>query len=587
MDYSTIFGGGFVTKYENSTTSIVYYHLVNMKNYHSIYGENIEQLMQSLIDNHVTQLYIHDMNYMSYYFIDWLTRNNIPVNTKGTKQTDAMSYQIFRDADGNTYYIKIYMYIPGNRRAIEIKSSHNKTMKPLSKLYSDYKLFIDTDIDIKKLSDQTIQLNDGDELKYSDMESAWVTAHITANIMKILKKAGYSKLTISSDAMSHWLKIEESNKRYHRDDMPDLDPTVEANLRFAYRGGFNWLNDKYKNLTVGCGLVYDVNSLYPYCMRNFDLPYGAPEIYYGVEPTDKLFVAHIIIGYATLKKGGIKCISNMQRTNKPVDKSTDKPRKKSQNKSAGSTMTNEYLPELEQFECWLTNYDLELLRSNYEVFSMKIYEVYAFNKTRGWFDAYIDKYYEIKKNASGSKRELAKLMLDSLYGRFGIKTNKKKSSASLVDGILQFDNKTNVDNKSVRYLPIALFVTSIGRKLLIDTASEIGVDKILYMDTDSIHILGSYFDDELLKISKELGDWKIEHVFKKAKYINLKTYIMDIVDNDKISTLVKMAGAPDAVRDRINWYNFVYGASVDGKTYTEIVPGGCIRKHCKYTISAR
>lgn len=572
MDYSTLYGGGFVTKCENSTASIIHFQLVNMKNYHSIYGDNIEQLMAALISGHVTQLYIHDMNYMSYYFLDWLTRNNIPVNTKGTKQSDAMSYQVFRDSEGNTYYIKLYMYMSGMRRVIEIKSSHNKTMKSLSKLFHDYRLELDTDIDINKLSDATIQLNDWDELKYSDMESAWVTAHITANIMKILKKAGYSKLTISSDAMSHWLKIEESNNRYHRDDMPELAPDIEKNLRYAYRGGFNWLNKKYKNIRLGCGLAYDVNSLYPYVMHYFDLPYGAPEIYYGEVPENKYYVAHVIIGYAKVKSNGIECISNMQRCNK----------------SAGSIITNEYLPELEQFECWLTNYDLELLSLNYDVYSLEMYEVYAFNKTRGWFDAYIDKYYEIKKNASGSKRELAKLMLDSLYGRFGIKTNKKKSSATLQDGILKFDNSQNVDNKSVRYLPIALFITSIARYLLINTALEIGVDKILYMDTDSIHILGSYFDDELLHVSKELGDWKIEHVFKNVKYINLKTYIMDCIDDDEnIKTIVKMAGAPDAVREHINWDNFVYGASVDGKTYTEVVPGGCIRKQCKYTIMDR
>ena len=63
---------------------------------------------------------------------------------------------------------------------------------------------------------------------------------------------------------------------------------------------------------------------------------------------------------------------------------------------------------------------------------------------------------------------------------------------------------------------------------------------------------------------------------------------MDCIDDDEnIKTIVKMAGAPDAVREHINWDNFVYGASVDGKTYTEVVPGGCIRKQCKYTIMDR
>ena len=126
---------------------------------------------------------------------------------------------------------------------------------------------------------------------------------------------------------------------------------------------------------------------------------------------------------------------------------------------------------------------------------------------------------------------------------------------------------------------MAIFITSIARYLIIRTALEI-IDRVVYIDTDGIHIVGDDIPD-VFDIGKELGEWKIEAEFNRAKYIGLKTYIHDEVDG---KTVVKMSGAPEEVRKNINWDNFKTGTTVPGKIMMRSIPGGYVRYKTKYKI---
>jgi hypothetical protein len=39
------------------------------------------------------------------------------------------------------------------------------------------------------------------------------------------------------------------------------------------------VNERFKNAVIGEGLVFDVNSLYPYILYDRDLPYGTPSYF--------------------------------------------------------------------------------------------------------------------------------------------------------------------------------------------------------------------------------------------------------------------------------------------------------------------
>ena len=167
------------------------------------------------------------------------------------------------------------------------------------------------------------------------------------------------------------------------------------------------------------------------------------------------------------------------------------------------------------------------------------------------------------------------------------------------------------DNKLVHYLPIAIFITSIARYLIVDNALDV-YDRLIYIDTDSLHLVGREIPD-ICDISDKLGDYKIESVFARAKYLGIKTYIHDeyefvemITDDNnnfieykipefphvkgeipdkRIKTVIKMCGATEKVKENINWDNFKYGQKVPGHTILKILPGGGVRQETEYTIT--
>lgn len=83
--------------------------------------------------------------------------------------------------------------------------------------------------------------------------------------------------------------------------------------------------------------------------------------------------------------------------------------------------SNEYIEDSkgEEFFLTLTNIDLDLFFSHYNVFNLKYIDGFKFRAIRGLFDNYIDywidKKIEAGKQGNKGKRTIAKLQLNSLY----------------------------------------------------------------------------------------------------------------------------------------------------------------------------
>jgi hypothetical protein len=61
---------------------------------------------------------------------------------------------------------------------------------------------------------------------------------------------------------------------------------------------------------------------------------------------------------------------------------------------------------------------MDLFLEHYKVYNLEYICGYMFKKCTGIFNPYIDHWMEIKANSEGGTRQLAKLMLNSLYGKF-------------------------------------------------------------------------------------------------------------------------------------------------------------------------
>ena len=134
------------------------------------------------------------------------------------------------------------------------------------------------------------------------------------------------------------------------------------------------------------------------------------------------------------------------------------------------------------------------------------------------------------------------------------------------------------------------FITAYARDKTIRTSQAIkdysikkyGIDMYCYSDTDSIH---TTLPIEELKLfceidDVELGAWKHESHFTRAKFIRQKTYLEEMDGEINITC----AGMPQRCYDQVTWDNFKEGLKVDGKLAFHHVRGGVILTDTEFTI---
>ena len=139
-------------------------------------------------------------------------------------------------------------------------------------------------IDYKKYRPIGYKL-DQDEINYirNDVE-------IMARALKEMFDRGLTKMTIASNAIHNF----RDHFQGFRLKYPLLPLEVDKDIRKSYRGGFTYVNEKWKEKEVGKGVVLDVNSLYPSCMCSpYPLPYGQPIHFVGKYKKDYTYPLYI------------------------------------------------------------------------------------------------------------------------------------------------------------------------------------------------------------------------------------------------------------------------------------------------------
>ena len=151
----------------------------------------------------------------------------------------------------------------------------------------------------------------------------------------------------------------------------------------------------------------------------------------------------------------------------------------------------------------------------------------------------------------------------------------------IVKGVVRYKQDTSKKENKKSYLPVAMFTTAMARAEVILTAQKY-YDRLIYIDTDSMHLLGDTLPDGLDIDPVKLGCWKIESTFVDGKYLRQKTY-MHLHDDG--TYVIKMSGAPDIVKNQIvSWDDFHVGAKFTGKAIMKKLVGGAWREYSTYSI---
>lgn len=412
---------------------------------------------------------------------------------------------------------------------------------------------------------------------------------IMANALFRLKQEGMKKITAGSNALAYYKKI--TDKKQFEKWFPDIE--CDEYIRKSYRGGWVYVNPKYKGKKQGKGIVLDVNSLYPSRMRYELLPYGQPTFYSGKYKDDAdhpLFVQRV------------KCSFEIKRGKLPTI----------QIKGTSRFLDTEYLTTSngEIVELTLTSVDLKLFLEHYKVSHLQYLDGYKFKAQYGMFDEYVDYWIEQKIEAEkrGDKggRTLAKLYQNSLYGKFAKRPKGNSKIPYLEDGVLKF-RLGEEEEQGKLYIPIGTFITAYARNYTI-RAAQAEYKRFMYADTDSLHLIGTS-EPENLEVDKyKLGAWKHESTFCEAMYIGSKCYVEmehhskedigkyleenpdneSLVDYNK-GTILKItcAGMPERLHPFVTIDNFKVGLKIEGKLTPKQVPGGCILEKTTFEIKER
>lgn len=509
------------------------------------YGNSIEDFLHFCAGRENYTLYFHNLKFDASFIIWYLLENGYEY-IKDVKDRHDKSFTCLINEMGAFYSMEIYFKANKKKpNKVTIYDSLKILNFSVEKIAKDFNLPIrKLEIDYKAKREVNHILTD-DEVAYikNDVE-------IMARALDILFKMDLTKMTIASNAIGFYKKLNKNFKLY----FPQLDYTIDENIRRSYKGGFTYLNPIYKEVETGKGIVLDVNSLYPSVMKNEKLPIGEPMYFNGKYENDKLYNLYVQV---------ISCSFKLKSNMIPTI----------QIKGNLSFIPNEYLESSKGdiVTLTLTSIDLELFFKHYDVYDLTFHGGYKFKSIKGLFNNYIDYWSEekikAKKDGNGARYLTSKLMLNSLYGKYGANPNVRTKRPYLdEDKVLRFTfNEREIGNTV--YIPVATFITSYARRKTIETSQAIrdytinkyNKDYYIYSDTDSIHML-ELPEEELKQFididDYKLGAWKLESRFIKGKFIRQKCYI-EMDEEGNISSTI--AGLPKKLSKIINFENFKTG----------------------------
>ena len=324
------------------------------------------------------------------------------------------------------------------------------------------------------------------------------------------------------------------------DEIAQISGKIQDHIKLSYTGGSTDMFIPFNNVNEEI-YIYDVNSLYPYVMNEFEYPIGSPTYFEGdirslnkeafgifyCEIKAPEYLEHPIIQTHVKTKNGVRTVS-------PLGTWFD----------------------------WICSPEMDnAIKFGYE---FKIIKGYTFNKEK-LFNRIIEDLYQLRLvyPKSDPMNFIAKLLMNSLYGRFSmydnftelrilneeslenllsnenvsiqdifsldkdyivqIKKNELQELNSLIDS---FRENHNIN------IAVASFVTAYAR-IHMSMFKNNDKFKLFYTDTESIAVnkpLDSSFIDP-----KVLGKMKLEHVVKKAIFLAPKLYCL-MTDNNEFIT---------------------------------------------------
>lgn len=318
------------------------------------------------------------------------------------------------------------------------------------------------------------------------------------------------RMTSASCAMQAWRTTIPYKTKYER-----LPEAIENFARQCYYGGYVYMGENARQ-KVNRAYHLDISSSYPAAMLDFGVPYGNPIEVTDYEPGDiGLYEVEI------LNADGLTIAPMRTKTGVAWPRGS--------------------------FKTFLTSIDLVNLDENKTDY--KIISGYRFPSIIFPFNTFISSCREYRQLYKGTGGETtAKLMQNSLYGKFGAKPEITKISYhkndlgqfGFIDEEIDFDfsetkklddyaNRTIEKITATYLLPHwAAFITAAARLRLHRTIRTVEFKNFLYADTDSIVCNSQGYQNLLLRtpeiLGSDYGQFQLEKIWDSFRVHAPKVY---------------------------------------------------------------
>lgn len=567
-----------------------------------IIGNNIADFMEWCKNQKNVTVLFHNLRFDIQFVFSWLFANGYKHADKPADR-DSNTFSTLISDLGLYYSAEVIFYRKGkNIKKVTFQDSYKLLPMSVDAIAKAFKMpYQKLKIDYKAHDD----LPEGAPLTAEEEEYITHDVKIVAKAVEYLHVQGLDKMTIGACALAEYKRI--TTKKYFNLWFPIQNEWFFKDIKQSYKGGWVHLNPRFREKTIGRGLALDANSLYADRMRDCLLPYGTPIYFKGEYKQDDLFPLYIqtIRCSFELKKGKIPTI---------------------QLKNSLSFESNEYLTssgDREVVLC-LTSVDLKLFFEHYDVYNPQYISGWKFKGATDLFTEYVDKWsankIKAKEEGNAGLYLISKLFLTSLYGKFGTGIETRAKIPRVDDEGKVYLERGELETKDSVYLPTASFITSYARLKTIEAAQKIEDNfysgksraRWVYSDTDSVHVSLNGEDKETflkncgLEIhDTDLGAWKLETEFIKAKFIRQKCYMeQEIIteaeynegiksdapkiyskdENGFYRNKITVAGMPSTCHNEVTFRKFRVGATFTGKKQPIIVNGGVVLKDVDFTI---
>ena len=372
---------------------------------------------------------------------------------------------------------------------------------------------------------------------------------------------------------------------------PQMKLEKDVIVRDTYFGGLCGTGEKihkvnkkgkYNNKPTNIdGCVLDENSMYPDKMRNNFLPFGYGAFVddvdfinnYGQKYNENIsfFGRFLVKGKIRLKKNKFPTIRLLNRYNRFFH---------TKDIFTSNEIEDTDLDILATFN----SIDFFDFKSSYKYDIIYPKEIVVFNNNRGFFDSFIDYFYNIKCNNKGSKKANAKLILNSTYGKFGTKklNDIYEYEYDIENNVFKATKTSDKTIEDSVFVPIASLITGYARHDLKTVAESVGVQYVDYFDTDSLHFRTNIDNvkKNFTKIDKvKLGYWDCESLISAGVYLGAKRYAELIMQPDNSYKWdVKCCGIPQDDKqyfeENIDMFDF---ADITKKEFDRYLSGGQIQ----------